>query len=318
MKTASLFFLYNKIIIANIAETEFFAKEAFTYQSESVHTVIVAELSRIRPRLISVGKKQTVLIERIITLNKKLFDNYSLFFSVFGAMYDETHIRPSGAHYNYIPDALNSTDDLQFQTIEETKRAVDKQMQRFDGYNFTAYRTEVITNEALQKIYKSQNLKESSINAGLTITDDWLESASGYRFFYSMNIESYPIYRDSQILKVKTTSEGNPIICPETELFVTKDGLIYVYMKSPISDFQRSNKNVTVINASIACESIATYFENLILSSDNSVDIYKIQLEYAACRQNESIELKPVYAFYYTQGGNIGCLLVNAQNGKLL
>lgn len=89
-------------------------------------------------------------------------------------------------------------------------------------------------------------------------------------------------------------------------------------MKSPISDFQRSNKNVTVINASIACESIATYFENLILSSDNSVDIYKIQLEYAACRQNESIELKPVYAFYYTQGGNIGCLLVNAQNGKLL
>lgn len=249
---------------------------------------------------------------------EKLFDNYSLFFSVFGAMYDETHIRPSGAHYNYIPDALNSTDDLQFQTIEETKRAVDKQMQRFDGYNFTAYRTEVITNEALQKIYKSQNLKESSINAGLTITDDWLESASGYRFFYSMNIESYPIYRDSQILKVKTTSEGNPIICPETELFVTKDGLIYVYMKSPISDFQRSNKNVTVINASIACESIATYFENLILSSDNSVDIYKIQLEYAACRQNESIELKPVYALYYTQGGNIGCLLVNAQNGKLL
>lgn len=246
------------------------------------------------------------------------FDNYSLLFSVIGSLYAETQTRPSGAHYDYLPDRFNSSEDLAFQTIAEAKKETNRLMQQFECYTAQAYRTEVITNDFFQSLYDSNSLKDAAILEELDITDEWLRTAEGYRFFYSMTVNGYPIYRDHQILKIKSTSDGNSIICPCAEMFVTQNGLIYAYIRTPINGFDRSDVDVSLVGISQACKSIQAYFEDSILDSDHAVDIYKIELEYAAYRENENVELLPVYSFYYTQGGNVGCLLINAGTGKLL
>lgn len=250
--------------------------------------------------------------------NSRVFDSYSLLFSAFGSMYNETQIRPVGAHYDYLPNEFVSVEDLPFQTVSDAKRESDKRMRQFEGYTETAYRTETVTKDLLYNIYKKFDLEKIALGDGIKINDEWFETAGGYRFFYSMNIKGYPIYRDSQILKVRTTSTGNTVICPSAEMFVTEDGLIYAYMKSPIGNFREKGENIESISPSVACQSIRNYFEDSIVDAENSVDIYKIQVEYAACRENENVELWPVYAFYYTQGGDAGCLLINAENGKIL
>ncbi len=95
--------------------------------------------------------------------------------------------------------------------------------------------------------------------------------------------------------------------------------MIYAFINAPIWNIAKSEETVTRVGLSAAGETVATYFDGTTTAEGAQADIYAVQLEYAACCSNEeAVTLQPVYAFYYTQGANTGCILVNAQSGELL
>ncbi len=193
-------------------------------------------------------------------------------------------------------------------------------MKMLEGYSEGAYRAEIVTSDALRIIYEQLGLSSAvEADPSLTITDEWFNDAGGYRFFYRMNVGGLPVYSDSGLLNSQTTTDGAQIICPAAETMTTKEGMIYAFINAPIWNIAKSKETVTRVGLNAAGETVAAYFNGITVAEDAQADIYAVQLEYAACCSNEeAVTLQPVYAFYYTQGANTGCILVNAQSGELL